>query len=444
MTATLTLPPAIYPANAERAGFYDSLMRRVRGVKAIEAAAFASTLPFTNGESKQLVIDGRRFDESRRSSMVISITPGYFDALRLPLLQGRDFDESDGGPGRENIIVNESFAGEFFPEGGALGRRIAIGDAVPMDGATVPWLTIVGISPAVRQRRGTDSDPVIFVPWAAGAPATGALVVRSGLDTTSLVATLRQQVQAVDATMPIFRARTLPQVRHDSDWNGRLSSRLFLFLTFIAVALATVGLYAVTAHGVSQQRHEIGIRMALGARPVPDRAPRVAPRPGAGLHRIRRRDRLHGALGERLSFRRRRASCDRRRIAGHRGRNPARRHTHRRGGADAPGHPAQSAHDDSQRLTLLVRSPWAVVRGPREVRGNWVKVVTTSCGAPFFAHMHQTASIGLRTTDHGPRTADPRHKNRSEGSNSHALPSGATADSLGGRRARDDGGGRLP
>ena len=75
-------------------------------------------------------------------------------------------------------------------------------------------------------------------------------------------------MQAVDATMPIFRARTLPQVRHDSDWVGRVSSRLLLFLTFIAVALATVGLYAVTAHGVSQQRHEIGIRMALGARPV--------------------------------------------------------------------------------------------------------------------------------------------------------------------------------
>jgi predicted permease len=267
VTATLTLPPAIYPANAERAGFYDSLLRRVRGVRAIEAAAFASTLPFTNGESKQLVIDGQRFDDARRSSLVISITPGYFDALRLPLLQGRDFDESDGVPGREHIIVNESFAQEFFPGGGALGRRIAIGDAVPVDGATVPWVTIVGISPTVRQRRGTDSEPVIFVPWAAGAPATGALLVRSGLDSATLVATLRQQVQAIDATMPIFRARTLPQVRHDSSWNGRLSSRLFQFLTFIAVALATVGLYAVTAHGVSQQRHEIGIRMALGARP---------------------------------------------------------------------------------------------------------------------------------------------------------------------------------
>ena len=95
-------------------------------------------------------------------------------------------------------------------------------------------------------------------------------------------------MQAVDPALPIYRARTLPQVRHDAEWNGRVSNRLFTFLTFIAVALATVGLYAVTAHGVSRERHEIGIRMALGARPrqivgrVLAPAPRSRPRIGFG------------------------------------------------------------------------------------------------------------------------------------------------------------------
>src|SRR6185503_17857422 len=97
-------------------------------------------------------------------------------------------------------------------------------------------------------------------------PASGALIVRSSLDTAAVVAALRAQVQSVDPELPIFRARTLPQVRRDLDWNGRVSTRLFLFLAFIAVALATFGLYAVTTHAVSQDRHEIGIRMALGAR----------------------------------------------------------------------------------------------------------------------------------------------------------------------------------
>ena len=116
VTATLTLPAAIYPTHAERAGFYDALMRRVRGVKAIEAAAFTSTLPFTNGESKPLMIDGRRFDEqSRPSTMVISVTPGYFDALRLPLLQGRDFDESDGGPGGRTSSSTSHSSRSSFP-----------------------------------------------------------------------------------------------------------------------------------------------------------------------------------------------------------------------------------------------------------------------------------------------------------------------------------------
>ena len=282
--------------------------------------------------------------------MVISITPGYFDALRLPLLQGRDFDDADGGPGRENIIVNESFAGEFFPEGGALGRRIAIGDAVPMDGATVPWLTIVGISPTVRQRRGTDSDPVIFVPWAAGAPATGALVVRSGLDTTSLVATLRQQVQAVDATMPIFRARTLPQVRRRFRLERPRVEPVVPVLTFIAVALATVGLYAVTAHGVSQQRHEIGIRMALGARPA-----QIA-------RRVLRHALVQGCIGFGAGI-----VCTALRASVFPSGDAELRATdagslaivgavlvavvsHRRRGADAPRHTPRSAHHDSQRV----------------------------------------------------------------------------------------------
>ena len=106
----------------------------------------------------------------------------------------------------------------------------------------------------------------MYTPFRPDPPATAALIVRSPIDSSGLVAMLRQQVQALDPALPIFRARTLPQVRRDLDWNGRVSNGLFLFLAFIAVALATFGLYAVTTHAVSQERHEIGIRMALGAR----------------------------------------------------------------------------------------------------------------------------------------------------------------------------------
>ena len=133
VTATLTLPPANYPTHAERVGFYDALMRRVRGVKAIEAAAFASTLPFTNGESKPLVIDGRARPTTARPLQHWSSRSRPDTSLPSGCRSFRAASSmtSDGGPGRENVIVNESFVQEFFPGGGALGRRIAIGDAVP-------------------------------------------------------------------------------------------------------------------------------------------------------------------------------------------------------------------------------------------------------------------------------------------------------------------------
>ena len=124
------------------------------------------------------------------------------------------------------------------------------------------------MAPDIHQQRGSDSTLIVYLPIRETAPANVGIIVRSPLDTASVVATLRAQLRAIDPGLPIYRARTLPQVRHDMQWNGRVSSRLFTFLTFIAVFLATIGLYAVTSHSVNQERQEIGIRLALGARPV--------------------------------------------------------------------------------------------------------------------------------------------------------------------------------
>ena len=265
VTAAITLPRDAYPSAADRLAFYDSLLARVDGVSAITATAMASSLPFSGGDARPVAVEGARPPDQKdeRTSLAISITPGYFRALGLPLLQGRAFEQSDGTTGRATAIVNEPFVEEFLAGEAVLGRRILV--RAPDAPATDSWLTIVGVAPAIRQRRGTESDPTVYLPFAADAPAAGSIIVRGTADTASTVSAVRQQVQALDPDLPVFRARTLPQVRHDADWNGRVSNRLFLFLTLIAVALATVGLYAVTAHGVSQQRHEIGIRMALGA-----------------------------------------------------------------------------------------------------------------------------------------------------------------------------------
>ena len=273
VTAAITLPPEAYQSASDRLTFYESLLARLDGLPAIGATAMASALPFSGGDTRPVVVEGARprrdkddkDEKDEQTTLAISITPGYFRALGLPLLQGRAFEAFDGTSGRETALVNAPFVQKFLAGGAVLGRRIRIRASDAAERATDSWLTIVGVAPAIRQRRGSESDPTVYLPFAAGAPAGSSLIVRGTTGTASIVAAVRGQVQALDPDLPVFRARTLPQLRHDADWNGRVSNRLFLFLTLIAVVLATVGLYAVTAHGVTQQRHEIGIRMALGA-----------------------------------------------------------------------------------------------------------------------------------------------------------------------------------
>jgi predicted permease len=267
VTAAVTLSPASYPTPAALSAFYESLLARLHAVNSQVPAAIASTLPASGGEPRAVVIDGKRGPDKadEQTTLAIAITPEYFRALGLALLQGRELQDQDGTPGRENAIVNLAFAEKFLGGESIMGRRIRLGTSDARSAGT-GWLTIVGVAPDIRQRRGRTSEPVVYTPFRPDPPATAALIVRSPVDTAGLVAMIRQQVQALDPALPIFRARTLPQVRRDLDWNGRVSNGLFLFLAFIAVALATFGLYAVTTHAVSQQRHEIGIRMALGAR----------------------------------------------------------------------------------------------------------------------------------------------------------------------------------
>ena len=267
VTAQIALPPGAYPGNVPRSAFYESLLARIHAVNGQTPVAVTSTLPASGGDPAEVVIEGKRGPDKdgEQTALAIAITPRYFRALDLSLLQGRELHDRDGNPGQENAIVNQAFADKFLPGATVLGQRIQLGASDAGSGRT-GWLTIVGVAPDIRQRRGRISEPVVYTPLRSNPPATGALIVRSSMDTAAVVVSLRQQVQAIDPDLPIFRARTLPQVRADLDWNGRVSTRLFLFLAFIAVALATFGLYAVTTHAVSQDRHEIGIRMALGAR----------------------------------------------------------------------------------------------------------------------------------------------------------------------------------
>jgi len=266
LTMSLTLAAKPYAAAPDRTAFYARLDERLRAIDAVTSATIASALPIGGGRARELVIEGRDPPAGAEpwTAQTVSIGPRYFETLGLVLYRGRAFDDRDGTAGYEHAIVNRRFVDMFFPEGDAIGRRIQLRQA---GAAPASWLTIVGISPSVRQRTAPDPDPVVYVPYRADPPVSAALIVRGPRDPAALAPSLRDAVRDIDPDLPLYRIMTLEQTVKELQWNGRTSNFLISLLTCIAVGLSAVGLYAAIAHAVAQRTRELGIRIAIGADP---------------------------------------------------------------------------------------------------------------------------------------------------------------------------------
>ncbi len=266
LTAEIALPVAVYDTPERRAAFYAALGERLGAVSSISSASVASALPLLGGEPRRLEIMDRplRDKEQQQTAWTVAVAPGYFATLGLPLVRGRDFTADDGSPGRPFVIVNERFVERFSADRDPIGQRIAVSP----NGSTDPpvWMTIAGVSPSVRQRPAASADAVVYLPMRSLPQPGAALLVRSDMRTDALAELLRSEMQGIDRNLPLDRMRTMAQVVRDAEWVGRASRNLSRVLTFIAVILSALGLYAVTSYGVSQRRQEIGIRLALGAR----------------------------------------------------------------------------------------------------------------------------------------------------------------------------------
>jgi predicted permease len=266
IAATITVPDANRPAE-DRIGRYQSVNDRIRALPGVSSAALASVLPLSGGAEATLSIRGESASSGEGLGTVrtVLIGPRYFDTIGVPLTQGRDFLAGDGGAANPVGIINERLAHKFFPGADPIGQRIALAN----DQANVPAdpVTIVGVAADIRQRPSSDPEPVVYLPYKTAPPPTLALMLRTDADPAALVRLLRDAILTVDPNLPVYRIQTMADVVRDADWNRRLSRVLIVFITAIAVGLSTVGLYAVTAHGVGQRRQEIGLRMALGAGP---------------------------------------------------------------------------------------------------------------------------------------------------------------------------------
>ena len=265
LTASVSLDAAQYKNAVSQRQFVHDLFSRVEQLPGVDAAAATSDLPASGPGSVPLQIKDRPELSTNKSLSVrdVVVTTDYFRAAGIPVVRGRSFTEMDSSSAPRVVVINQEFVRRYLPDREPLGKQILLNPG----GAVPEWSQIIGVTANVKTfSEDTRDDPAVYESFLQRPVNSFSLMLRARSDPDGLASALRHAVAQVDPELPISNVMSMPAVIDRQKYGDTFFMRIMGLFALLALALASVGIYGLIAYTITRRTHEIGIRLAVGAR----------------------------------------------------------------------------------------------------------------------------------------------------------------------------------